>query len=237
MAIKSKSPVSPSLSASSNDRSAERTRERLIEVGTELFATRGLDGTTIRDLAEAAGVNVAAVHYHFGGKDALYAAVVERVFEGMKGLREMLEAELANARKAVSQAGAIESLTRCVRALLAIVFRDNRPSWGGAYLQRESIQPTAAMQHVLDEFIRPAWETARAILELIRPDLAGSASIRFIASSIVGQCLYYQQNLSIVLATHEITEVTPAFLEQAATHISQFSVCALTHCQREETSG
>jgi AcrR family transcriptional regulator len=204
-------------------------------VGTELFAARGLDGTTIRDLAGAAGVNVAAVHYHFGGKDELYAAVVERVFSGMKDLRELLETELAQAKKAGTQAAVIESLGRCIRALLAIVFRDNRPSWGGAYLQRESIQPTPAMRHVLDEFIRPAWETARALLELMRPDLAGAEAIRFIASSIVGQCLYYEQNLAIVLATHGIKELTPAFLEQVAVHISQFSVCALTHCKREET--
>jgi TetR/AcrR family transcriptional regulator, regulator of cefoperazone and chloramphenicol sensitivity len=233
MASKAK-PLNPAIQPVSSDRSAERTRERLIEVGTELFATRGLEGTTIRDLAEAADVNVAAVHYHFGGKEQLYAAVVDRVFAAMKDLREFLEGELDSAKAVGGQTAAAASLGRCIRAFLAMLYRDNHASWGGAFLQRESIEPTRAMQDVLDRFILPAWRTARSLLELIRPDLADTDAIRFIASSIVGQCLYYQQSLPIVFATHDIQEVTPAFLETVASHISQFSLCALLNGPREE---
>jgi len=56
----------------------EDTRERLIAVAKMLFAEKGLDGTTVKDLADAAGVNVSLVSYHFGGKDGLYRACLEQ---------------------------------------------------------------------------------------------------------------------------------------------------------------
>ena len=55
------------------------TRERLLRAGSELFAATGLHGATVRDIAGAAGANVAAANYHFGSKEALYG----EVFEGL----------------------------------------------------------------------------------------------------------------------------------------------------------
>lgn len=212
----------------------DNTAERLIEVAIGLFATRGLSGTTIRDLAEAAEVNVAAVHYHFGGKEQLYAAAVHRVFEGMLDLRELLERELESAKSAGSSEAVVHSLARAVRGLLSILFRQGRISWGGAYLQRETIEPTPAMQHVIEAFIRPAWNVSQALIELLRPDLAGTEAIPFISSSILGQCLYYQQNLPVVLATHGISEVSELFLERIARHVTEFSLAAIMNSQREK---
>jgi TetR/AcrR family transcriptional regulator len=57
--------------------SKDETRELLIKVARDLFAKHGLDGVTVRDIAEKAGVNVASISYHFEGKEGLYKAVVE----------------------------------------------------------------------------------------------------------------------------------------------------------------
>ncbi len=54
------------------------TRELLLDKAEELFAERGVAGTSIRELSRAAGVNVAAVNYHFGSKEGLVRAVLER---------------------------------------------------------------------------------------------------------------------------------------------------------------
>ncbi|MGH0037153.1 MAG: TetR/AcrR family transcriptional regulator [Myxococcota bacterium] len=57
---------------------ASDTRERLLDVAEQLFAERGISGTSLRELTGAADVNLAAVHYHFGSKEGLLDAVVER---------------------------------------------------------------------------------------------------------------------------------------------------------------
>ncbi|SLN25544.1 CerR family C-terminal domain-containing protein [Oceanibacterium hippocampi] len=71
-------------------KSARDTRERLILGALGLFAGRGFEATSTRELARAAHVNLSAIAYHFGGKEGLYAAVVERVIEDMAPNREGL---------------------------------------------------------------------------------------------------------------------------------------------------
>ena len=64
------------------------TAERLREVGRRLFARDGYDGTSVRALAGAAGVNLGSVRYHFGSKRGLYRVVIR---SGLDPLREQLE--------------------------------------------------------------------------------------------------------------------------------------------------
>jgi AcrR family transcriptional regulator len=68
------------------------TRDRLLDVAEELFSEKGVSGTSLRLLTRTAGTNLAAVHYHFGSKDGLLDAVLERRARAMN--RERL-ADLA----------------------------------------------------------------------------------------------------------------------------------------------
>jgi AcrR family transcriptional regulator len=57
----------------------QMTRQRLIEVATELFADRGYEGTSIEMVLDRAGVSRGSLYHHFPGKDRLFEAVVEAV--------------------------------------------------------------------------------------------------------------------------------------------------------------
>ena len=56
---------------------AER-RAQLVDVGRKLFAEKGFDGTSVEEIASKAGVSKPVVYEHFGGKEGLYAVVVDR---------------------------------------------------------------------------------------------------------------------------------------------------------------
>src|SRR4051795_5833162 len=58
--------------------SGKERREQLLDVGRSLFATKGFDGTSVEEIAEKAGVSKPVVYEHFGGKEGLYAVVVDR---------------------------------------------------------------------------------------------------------------------------------------------------------------
>jgi len=59
----------------------KQRREQLLDVGRALFAERGFDGTSIEEIASRAGVSKPVVYEHFGGKEGLYAVVVDREME------------------------------------------------------------------------------------------------------------------------------------------------------------
>ena len=88
---------------------AER-REQLIEVARGLFAERGLDGTSVEEIAAHAEVSKPVVYEHFGGKEGLYAVVVDREVRRLHtAIREALTSPKASARRLI-QLGTITLL-------------------------------------------------------------------------------------------------------------------------------
>ena len=92
--------VATDSSTSSNDkpRRARRTRmtgaerrQQLLEIGRTLFAAKGFEGTSVEEIAAKAGVSKPVVYEHFGGKEGLYAVVVDRE---MRQLLDMVTSAL-----------------------------------------------------------------------------------------------------------------------------------------------
>jgi AcrR family transcriptional regulator len=59
------------------------TKQKIIQVARQLFSQHGFTGTSVRQIAEASDVNVAAINYHFGSKEALYWAIIADVYVWM----------------------------------------------------------------------------------------------------------------------------------------------------------
>ncbi len=112
--------------------SAER-REQLIEVARSLFADRGFDATSVEEIAARAQVSKPVVYEHFGGKEGLYAVVVDRevrtLLEGVRGSltsgrqRELIE------QAALALLDYIENHTDGFR----ILARDSVGTTGGSF--------------------------------------------------------------------------------------------------------
>ncbi|WP_040798276.1 TetR/AcrR family transcriptional regulator [Nocardia higoensis] len=73
-------------------------RQQLIEIGRSLFAERGYDATSVEEIAQRAQVSKPVVYEHFGGKEGLYAVVVDRE---MSMLLEMITSSLTRNRSRV----------------------------------------------------------------------------------------------------------------------------------------
>lgn len=74
------------------------TKDRILEAAEALFARQGFVATSLRNVIAEAGVNLAAVHYHFGSKEELIRAVFERRFSPINRRRiELLDELLASA--------------------------------------------------------------------------------------------------------------------------------------------
>ncbi|WP_291411272.1 TetR/AcrR family transcriptional regulator, partial [Actinophytocola sp.] len=82
------------------------TRETIREVAMELFATRGFDQTSLREIAERVGLTKASLYYHFPSKQALLTAIVAPVIDGWRTIADDIEDmphSPANARAVLSR--------------------------------------------------------------------------------------------------------------------------------------
>lgn len=70
---------------------AQATQARILSTAYDLFASRGIDGASIRDIAKGAGVSLAMVHHYFGSKQGLYEACIGAMLKELGGLRAELE--------------------------------------------------------------------------------------------------------------------------------------------------
>ena len=92
------------------------TKEQILDVAEQVLAEHGYAGTTLRNVVSKAKVNLAAVHYHFGSKEALFQAVVARIAE------PMVTQQLALLAEVMDQADGSPSVEAILNAYLAPAF-------------------------------------------------------------------------------------------------------------------
>ena len=111
-------------------------REQLLNIGRRLFAERGFEGTSIEEIAAQAGVSKPVVYEHFGGKEGLYAVVVDREVERLLTMATTL---LDGARTREKFEAAAVSLFRYIDDNadgFRILVRDSNP---GSSTDRKSV--------------------------------------------------------------------------------------------------
>ena len=117
-------PATPKKPARSRMTGSER-REQLIEIARTVFAERGFDGASVEEIAARAEVSKPVVYEHFGGKEGVYAVVVDRE------VRQLLEMM----REALTEGSARMLLEQAAKALLDYI---ERSSDGFRILVRDS---------------------------------------------------------------------------------------------------
>ena len=138
------------MSKSTDDHS---TRKRILDVSGPLFAARGYDGATVREICEAAGANVASVNYHFGDKSKLYLEVVQ---QAIKSRTEHIPMDGG----LPSDAPPEKRLRAFVNAFMRRRFDPTSPSWWGELVGREMRHPTDIARQIVGK----NWQQNRQIL-------------------------------------------------------------------------
>lgn len=146
---------------------APDTRDRILDTGERLFAAHGFDGTSLRQITEAAGVNLAAVNYHFGSKEELYTQVFVRRIVPINARRmEMLDTAVKAAEgRAVAVRAIFESFARPVFEMA-----DRAPGFL-RLLARNVGAPPAFMAPVMEAQFRPLITRYVGLLQQALPQL------------------------------------------------------------------
>src|SRR6187399_3327842 len=114
------------------DATSADTKTRILDAGERLFVEHGFEATSLRSLTTSAGVNLAAVHYHFGSKEELFQAVLTRRLDPMNQERIDLLAKME--REAGDKAVSCEKLISAMLVPALRLARDEKR--GGKHFLR-----------------------------------------------------------------------------------------------------
>lgn len=193
------------------------TRQRLIDVAGQLFAEHGFERVTVRQICRAAGANVAAVNYHFGDKLGLYTAVVREAIDTIGRRRASLKAATAGQP-------AVERLRRYIGAYIERILTPQPTAWIHRLLAREMAEPTAALDLIVDDAIRPQLADLGDVVSALLGCGPDDPRVRPIVLSIQGQCLMYVPTPVSMRIGRRHGPATPAQVEAIARHVAEFSL-------------
>ncbi len=187
---------------------SEATRAALVRSALELFGAKGFEATSTREIAAAANANIAAIAYHFGGKEGLRAACADFVVAAIGEVFAAAEggAELIGA---LTQAGARGALSRIASGLIdAIVVRSEaRPIV--RFVLREMFEPSAAFERLYGA-IGPMHARACAMWSRATGAPAESEATRLAVFALIGQLVYFRLARPAVLRRMDWRDIGPA---------------------------
>ena len=194
-------------------------RTRILLAAGPVFAEKGYDAATVRQICQEAEVNVAAVNYYFGDKERLYIESVKRAHRPEDEPEELIEWPPGTPPET--------KIRDFIGALLTRMLSDRAP-WQRQLMLREMLNPTVACRELVRTYIRARFGQLLQILEEILPPETPDHKRHQIAFSIIGQGLHYHVAGEVVtLLIGEEEREAHCQVGDLIDHIADFTLAAL----------
>lgn len=198
---------------------ADDTRTRLLDAAAEVFAERGFDRATIREICKRAHSNVALVNYHFGDKLELYTEV----------LRQSLRRGGKRARTLPGPAAdPAAALRQIVEAMLERAFeKGDDANLRFRLMLNEFMRPSVATARVVDVVLRPVYDRLCEIVSGVLKLPPGHQTTRLCVHGILGQVAHFAHSRQILAQLWPQMQMTARQREIVARHIAESTLAYL----------
>jgi TetR/AcrR family transcriptional regulator, regulator of cefoperazone and chloramphenicol sensitivity len=133
------------------------TRSQLLEVAGQVFAEKGVDRATGKEICRRAGANSAAINYYFGGMDGLYAAVIDEAHGRLMTLEKLK-------RAIAGKSDAKAKLTAILELVIDLLTGPISSSWVLRVIGREFMAPSPALERLIEKQGMPKLRIIKSIV-------------------------------------------------------------------------
>jgi AcrR family transcriptional regulator len=177
------------------------TRNHLIETAIDVFGEYGFEAATTRMLAQRAGVNLAAIPYHFGGKAGLYRAaaqfIADHIESRMRSVFEQADAALRAER--AERAELLRILHALLETFATVVIASNEgDNWSG-FVIREQMRPGEAFEILYQGVMERVHGMCAALVAQLLGEPGEDAKTNVRALMILGQILIFRMGRTAAL--------------------------------------
>lgn len=197
------------------------TKERIFEIAGPVFAEKGFQATTVRELCVKANVNVASINYYFGDKQNLYTELVRHAQQKCEAQHPLPTWS--------SETTPEQRLFELVRTLLLQLSVADTAPWEVQLLMREVLYPTPGGSQVADEYFSSFFKILLESIEALSPAPLVYEQLAGYGISVLSQCLIYRYGYQTLLqiAPSSLGENGKPDVERLAKQIAEFSLAAI----------
>jgi len=203
-------------------RPAESTRASIIKAAIHLFAEKGFQGTSVRDIVVKARVNQAAINYHFKGKDGLYLEVLKTAFEKLKEHAGFDPEKL----KALSREEALRSFVS--QQLRPLLFRDEMSRYIRLFAW-ESAHPSKVFLKFMATNTVSYLTTAVDVVGRFLPPATQKRVALCVAIWLMGQCSIFVRNRELFAQEPFSIKTDEPFTDELTELVTRLAIGGLLH--------
>ncbi|MEM6550733.1 MAG: CerR family C-terminal domain-containing protein [Planctomycetota bacterium] len=199
-------------------------KRRLIETALVLFTRQGYRSTSLRQIAEHAGVSHGSVRYHFGSKRVLYKTAMGSMRPENMGMHfpRVPPAE------EMTQDQAVRLFEENVTALARVMARvGEQPEVARAYIENEGGPGEAPNPEFYRRVIAPGHEAMKRTIRAMRPDLQDERTLEILVFNVIGQCLALRMGRGVVLKRLKKRTLTQRDIDEFAKRIVEVSLAGV----------
>ncbi len=150
----------------------ERTQQKLIQAAGVLAARQGLSNVSTRAVSRESGENIGSIHYHFGGKEGLFKAMI---YEAMQSSIRSYNPDLLEQLDYPERATPLEH-SKIIRAVIAenirSLFRSGQPDWHVHVIYQLIQQEGELFERFSAEYLDPEMAKMKRLIRAIKPELS-----------------------------------------------------------------
>jgi TetR/AcrR family transcriptional regulator, regulator of cefoperazone and chloramphenicol sensitivity len=199
----------------------QETRQRVLDAAERLFAERGYNNVTVRDICAAAEANVAAVNYYFHDKWGLYKELIQTLIQGAQRMQEA-------AHDSPPGTPPEKRLRHYIHTFLQhglAPAEGEKQRWRGKLMGREMVDPTPGLDLIVEQVIRPNSEWVGSLIAELMGFPPSDWRVGACVGSVQTQMMGYFGPVVPKLAPK--LKFTPEVIEGIADHITRFSLAGI----------
>lgn len=209
----------------------EGTKLALIMAAGELFAESGIEGPGVRAIAEKAGVNIAAINYHFGSKENLYVETFRYVILHEKDVHAV--DFFKEAGEDISPYKASVLLYRYVKEKFNAHFSKKQPRWFNMLVMRALQDPSPSLQSLVEEVFRPDMDAFVSFIQKANPRISQEDAV-LLDFFLTGQIFFYALSRTPILMALKKEDYDKGFINAAAEQIARAMISRIGLPQPKE---
>lgn len=199
------------------------TKDNILRAAIKVFAQKGYKAATVREIGKEAGAaNISAVTYHFQGKENLYRAVLEFMFEDADRLIPEIEID-------VEMMTPTEKLRFFILMYMRIIYiiDSDLDADLSSIFSKEVTHPSPFLSEMVQTYLTPGSIKLQAILEEFMGEHVPRETIRHCEDSIMGQIYYQFFAWPLIIRLHPNQPQAHTQIDKLAQHIFTFTIGGL----------